>query len=117
MGFGGIDTSELRRLQQKLNRITEQETERFIEGCAKELAARLLSAVIQLTPVGDYPSWTGKNGGSLKRGWIAKTESEASSGGQPSPQEIDAHVESLEVKHEGNTFRIEVRNCMSYALT
>ena len=42
-----------------------------MEACAKELAARLLAKVIKRTPVGQYPSGSGKVGGTLRRGWTA----------------------------------------------
>ena len=42
------------------------------------LAARLLALVIPRTPVGQYPRSSGKKGGTLRRGWTARTEQELS---------------------------------------
>jgi hypothetical protein len=67
--FGNARFDDLKKFQEKLNKLNETEANGFIEACAKELAARLLAKVIKRTPVGGYdkqvsskPS-TGKKGG------------------------------------------------------
>lgn len=52
--MGSFDSRELRKLQEHLNRVNEQEINDFVESCAKELAARLIAKVVKRTPVGDY---------------------------------------------------------------
>ena len=52
--MGSLDLSELKKLQEQLNKLNEQEINDFLESCAKELAARLLAKAIKRTPVGDY---------------------------------------------------------------
>ena len=41
----------------------------FVEGLGKEIAQRLIRKVKQRTPVGEYPSGSGKTGGTLRRSW------------------------------------------------
>lgn len=53
-GMGSVDLKELRELQTKLNRISQNDAEKFCESCAKEIAARLLGQVIDKTQPGDY---------------------------------------------------------------
>ena len=52
--FGDCDFSEFYAFQEKLQRISQEDMDEFYEACAKDLAARLLRAVIKRTPVGDY---------------------------------------------------------------
>lgn len=100
---GGCNFSDWQELKSKLQ-TTEAEMQIFIESCAKELAARLLTKVIKRTPVGQYPSGSGKTGGTLRRGW---TGEKASSG--------EGYANSLSVKKSGNTYQIEIVNPLDYA--
>ena len=52
--MGKFSAADLKKLQKKLNKLQKAEIDKFIEACAKELAARLLAKVIRRTPVGDY---------------------------------------------------------------
>lgn len=94
--MGNFDLSELKKLQEQLNRVNEQEINDFLESCAKELAARLLHKVKKRTPVGNYSheimvtakrdgkkhkkgerytkkvNPSGKTGGTLRRAWTIK---------------------------------------------
>lgn len=72
--MGSADFSELKKLQENLNKMVGSEDARskFCEDCAKELAARLLRSVIKRTPVGVYPASSGKVGGTLRRGWTSE---------------------------------------------
>ena len=111
---GKVNFQDLDDFRQKIkNNLGEQHVQAFIESCAKELAARLLGKVIDRTIVGVYPEGSGKNGGTLRRGWTAKTEEEAQSGGKP----LDARVyaNSLKVQHYGGTYVIEITNPVHYA--
>lgn len=107
-GMGSFDLSELRKLQEKLNRISEPEINAFLEECAKELAARLLARVIRRTPVGQYPASSGKTGGTLRRGW---TSAQSGTGSGRARQ----YAESLTVHQYGGYLVIEIINPVEYA--
>lgn len=120
-----VDLSGLKQFQRNIDRINKNR-EKFFRDAAKELAARLLRKVIKRTPVGvnardagydisdeTYKKyWAGYNGGTLRRGWTAKSESEAENGGS---SDVTAFVNSLDVSHAGNTFTITVGNPVHYA--
>ena len=100
-----VDFRELEDFRKKVEEsFTDEERQLFIKSCAKELAARLLAKVIKRTPVGDYPSSTGKMGGTLRRGWTAGKN-----------QSAIAYANSLEVNHIGDTYVIEIINPVEYA--
>jgi hypothetical protein len=87
--------------------------ETFCASVAKELAARLLAQVIKRTPVGDYPKSLGKKGGTLRRGWTAKTEEEAASGSAKG--DAVAYANALPITKSGNVYEIEIINPVNYA--
>lgn len=139
--MGSFSVTGLKELQRQLNRIQEGNIDAFVEECAKELAARLLSKVIKRTPVGDYSKEIevtakrdskhhkkgdvykkrvknpdGKVGGTLRRGWISKTHEEAAGGrGSPTAEQARAYANSLSINHLGNMLVIEIVNPVSYA--
>jgi len=104
------------KLQKQIEKLNQQlddaQVEAFCQALAKELAARLLAQVIKRTPVGVYGKETGKNGGTLRRGWTAKSESEAMGGTGPN---VAGYVQSLTVTKSGNAYEIEIVNPVSYA--
>jgi len=111
--WGNCDFRQLQNLQRNIDRLQRGDIDKFIEECAKELAARLLAKVIRRTPVGQYPPSSGKKGGTLRRGWTATTESEAqSSGGNKNAK---SYAESLRVTKAGNVYQIEIINPVHYA--
>ena len=68
--MGNVDISGLKEFTQKLEKqLSPVQMDEFIGSCAKELAARVLRGAIKRTPVGQYPSESGKVGGTLRRGW------------------------------------------------
>ena len=128
--MGSVDLSELKKFQQNLEKMADEaKINQFCEECAKELAARLLRAVIKKTPVGDYSgdayvcksdarrmhsgnSVKGKQGGTLRRGWTANKGSGA--------EGLKTHgasqfVDTLKVHHFGNAYVIEIINSIEYA--
>lgn len=128
-----VDVSQLKDFQQRLKRLENEEQDRFCRECAKELASKLLELVIPLTPlyedydaevnfvtkdgnkVSFFPN-TGKQGGTLRRGWTAGTEQEAStSPGTPSASDQAAYIESLVISKAGNAYHIEIVNPVFYA--
>lgn len=120
-------SSDLRKFQKKLIKMQEQQ-EAFCKACAKELAARLLAKVIKRTPVAEYdkpvsfttasgkevsfkPN-TGKKGGTLRRGWTARTQEEAESGGKTN---ATSYVDSMTVERTGDIYTITILNPVDYA--
>ncbi len=100
--IGNVDYSELRKFADQLEKgFNEEQIQRFIENCAKELAARFLREVTFLTPVGVYPD---RVGGTLRRGWTAEQQ-----------QDIAMYVQSLRVNRVGDTYVIEIVNPVEYA--
>ena len=110
--WGRCDFKQLKDLQERIQRLEGNDFDAFCEACAKELAARLLAKVIKRTPVGDYPSSTGKMGGTLRRGWTAKTEAEAYSGGKSNAK---AYADALPITKSGSMIQIEIINPVHYA--
>ncbi len=101
--WGDCDFRQLQRLQNKIEVFQQIDLDKFCEDCAKELAARLLSKVIKRTPVGQYPSSTGKVGGTLRRGWTGDKD--------VNPR---TYAKSLPITKIGNTYQIEVINPVEY---
>ena len=100
--MGKVDFSELQKFVDKVETVLdEDQMQLFMEACAKELAARLLSKVIKRTPVGEYPH---RVGGTLRRGWTAEKQ-----------QGVMTYVNSLNVTHSGDSFTIEIVNPVEYA--
>ena len=103
MASGSFRFDGINRLYEQLED-ADSVVEEFINACAKELAARLLSKVIKRTPVGQYPSGSGKVGGTLRRGWTAGKGQGAAS-----------YAQSLQVNHYGGYYVIEITNPVEYA--
>ena len=85
--MGKFSASSLKKLQEKMNKLTQQDRDAFVAGCAKEIAARLLGKVVKRTPVGVYPKSTGKHGGTLRRNWTVQ-----------------------EIRKEGSVYKVDVVN-------
>lgn len=99
---GKFDIDGLKKFRDELNKL--QDPDKFVEACAKELAARLLRMVVKRTPVGEYPKSSGKKGGTLRRGWTGEKRSSAQN-----------YADSLTVHHFGDTYVIEIVNPVEYA--
>ena len=102
--WGNADFEQLRELQERLQKLQSVDLNKFCEDASKELAARLLALVIPRTPVGTYPTETGKNAGTLRRGWTAGKETAPG-----------AYAKSLPVEKSGNYYIIRVINPVEYA--
>lgn len=130
--WGHTDFSQLKRFAKKFEQMQKKDFEKFCEECAKELAARLLAKVIKRTPVGEHDkpvnfttkegkvvSFTPKSGvigGTLRRGWTARSEREAElsavfNGGTG----VKKYAESMTVRKVGDAYEIEIINPVSYA--
>lgn len=139
--WGNCDFKELKKFQEELENMSKANIQKFCKDISKELAARLLRKVIKRTPVGDYShditiiakkdskkhkkgeeftkkvNSSGKMGGTLRRGWTAKTEEEAEKGigKSVSKDKIENWVDMLPIKHIRNTFQIDVTNVVNYS--
>jgi hypothetical protein len=133
-----VDIKGLEQFRDRLEQFSDEQVQIFITSCAKELAARLLAKVIKRTPVGEYGKSimrddageairlkSGKNkgkvkkqvvkkGGTLRRGWTAKTEAEAESGTGRGADAIE-YANSLVIRKVDNAYTIEVINPVHYA--
>ena len=101
---GKIEFDELKEVRKNIEQLSKTQVVEFMESCAKELAARLLAKVVKRTPVGQYPSGSGKVGGTLRRGWTAGKD-----------QNVTAYAKSLKIHHFGGTYVIEIVNPIEYA--
>lgn len=110
--WGNCDYRQLQKLRDNLAKLQSADMVKFCNDVSKELAARLLALVIPRTPVGKYPQGSGKKGGTLRRGWTARTEAEASGGGTAN---VKAYAEALPIVKQGDTYTIEVINPVHYA--
>lgn len=127
--MGNFSTGDLRRFQRELEKL-HQNTDAFLQACAKELAARLLAKVIKRTPVGDYENTydleddgenkflveSDRKGGTLRRGWTAASQEEAENGtGSPNAAKVKEFVDGMEISHSGGIYKIEITNPVEYA--
>lgn len=120
----------------------EKQVDQIAEKAIKELAARLLGLVIKRTPPAktqkkEVPildengnkavykigkkkgkvktkTITVKSGGTLRRGWTAKTHQEAEAGTGDGENARD-YADGLSVKHSGGSYTIEIINPVEYA--
>jgi hypothetical protein len=102
--WGRVDYKQFQELQKRMEKMQAAAKQEFFEAAAKELAARLLAKVIKRTPVGKYPASTGKNGGTLRRGWTGGKRSAGA-----------AFAADLQIKKIGDTYEIEIINPVEYA--
>ena len=125
-----VDIKQLEKFRDDLEQLQENQVQQFLESCAKELAARLLAKVIKRTPTGVYDKpvnfitkdgkqvsftpHTGKSGGTLRRGWTAKTEAEAMNG-TGNGANAATYANSLAIRKVGNEYQVEIINPVHYA--
>lgn len=122
------DFRQLQKLRDNLDKLQSVDMDKFCRDMSKELAARLLALVIPRTPVGIYKNGAytcamgfthyghdvpGKNGGTLRRGWTAKTHDEAAGGS--GLNRAAEYADALPISKSGNTYTIEIINPVEYA--
>lgn len=137
---GKLAMAELKNLQKQLNKLGGADLQIFVDSCAKSVAAQLLSKVTKRTPIGNYSKEvlvvakrdskkhkkgdtytkrvnpSGKKGGTLRRGWTAKTHEEAANGsGSPKKNEIEAFADTLKVNRAGKSLTVEIINPVEYS--
>ena len=111
-----VKFDDLKKFKDKVEQsLGSDAVDAFIQSCAKELAARLLAKVIKRTPVGQYKD--GKVGGTLRRGWITKSEKEAELSAVFSGSEsvTKKYINSLDITKNGNVYIITIVNPVHYA--
>lgn len=94
---GSFNFKEFECFTKQLEKLAK-EKDKLFQDAAKELAAILLTLVIEKTPVGNHPAESGMVGGTLKRGWTIQTS-----------------LGTMQVSSDGNTYTIEVTNPVDYA--
>lgn len=113
-----VEFKQLEKFQQRLKQCKEDVPQLAIDT-NRQLAGMFLSYTIDLTPVGqgtfDEDGNRIKQGGTLRRGWTAKTHAEAEqgSGSGKNPQ---AYAETLDVNQKGTTYVLDVINPVEYAI-
>ena len=132
--WGNCDYKQLQKLRENLERLQSADLDKFCLDVSKELAARLLALVIPRTPVGNYKvevevtakrdskrhkkgdvytkriNPTGKMGGTLRRGWTARTEQDAASGSGAG--DAKAYAQSLPNRAAISRWRSSTRSTM-----
>lgn len=111
MNWGSCDYRQLQKIRDNLDRLERMDMNKFCQDVSKELAARLLALVIPRTPVGRYPKSSGKKGGTLRRGWTARTAGEAAAS---SSMDAKAYAAALPVSRQGRNFYVQVINPVEY---
>ena len=102
MAKNKCDFKQLTEFTKKIEQLSDTKKDEFLQACAKELAARLLAKVVKRTPVGQYPKGSGMQGGTLRRGWT---------GGKSAK----SYADNIDIKHVGNTYKIDIINPVKYA--
>lgn len=117
MKWGKVDYKQLKRLQQKIEKLEKQDRTKLCEEAVKEMATRMLAKLIKKTPVGRYPKSSGKNGGTLRKGWTSTSETEAmySALFNASSVKVNDYVNTLKITKNGDNYRIELINPVEYA--
>lgn len=144
--MGSCDFSEFKSLQDKLDRLSDPvQLDKFMKKCVQEIAMETLRRVIRKTPVSatikivenvtdelgnEVKYKRGKNkgknktklttihtGGTLRRGWIAHshTEAEAQKSNSPNENSIAEYVYRLKVSKIGTSYVAWIVNVVEYA--
>ena len=113
--WGNCDYKQLQQLRDNLGKLQSADMDKFCRDVSKELAAKLLGLVIPITPLGHYPKESGKNGGTLRRGWTAKTHEEAEEGSWNSQAKAKEYAQALPISKSGNNYTVEIINPVKYA--
>lgn len=144
--MGDMDISEFVKLRDNLNKLSDPKVlNKFMRECVAEIAMETLRRTIKLTPVADtikilqdvtdnngnkvrYKKGKNKGkvkqkntiihtGGTLRRGWLAKSQNEAEAvkDNKPDEKEIEEHVYKLRVEKLGQTYVVWLVNVVDYA--
>lgn len=127
--WGNCDFSQFVKFTRRVKAMAG-DMDKLYRDCAKELAARLLRDVIKNTAVsdgiykavwvwdaghdsGDFFLKRVGSGGTLRRGWMYKTQEEARKATKDKP--IKTIVSELKIIKNGSSYRVDIRNCVEYA--
>ena len=144
--MGSCDFSEFEKWQKQIEKMSKpREVEKLMRKCIQEVAMETLRRVIRKTPVAktlriqieqtdDFGNKvrykSGKNkgkvkmktevihtGGTLRRGWIAttQTEAEANKNEKPDDTKIRNYVYRLRIHKKGDTYQVWLVNPVDYA--
>lgn len=94
-----VDFSQLEKYVRKLQKAAARspKAEQAIDGMLHDIAGAVVNAAEKNTPVGVYPSGSGRVGGTLRRAWRAEDP------------------KTLPVERTGNEHRVTVSNNTEYA--
>ncbi len=119
---GKFDFSEIEKFRDELEDFQKHHIDELACSILKEITARFLRKVIKRTPVGVKPKvdsetlkeyWQGYVGGTLRRGWTAKTEEEAKNG--EGNGDINKFLNDVKVYKSGKKYFIEIINPVRYS--
>ena len=102
-----LDYSQFEAFVKKVGNL-EKDKQKFMEGCAKELAARLLSRVIKRTPVDED---------TLRRGWTGGNENVSEKGNVIGVSGKNGYSSNINVVYRNGEYRCAIYNAVKYALT
>lgn len=106
-----VDFKDLLKFQKELT-AQEKKANDFANKTVRNLAGRLLGYVYDETPVLKTPTPANK-GGTLRRGWTAKTHEQAKAG-QSSP--MAQYIAECPITVKGNVLTIDIINPVEYAM-
>ncbi|MBI4858495.1 MAG: HK97 gp10 family phage protein [Acetobacterium woodii] len=105
-----IDYKQFEQFKKKLEKtLSEDSRQKFMEDCAKELAARLLSKVIKRTPVGK------EDGGTLRRGWTGGVENTSEKGNVIGVGGKSGAASQINVVYRNGEYRCAIFNPVFYS--
>ncbi|MDF2881579.1 MAG: protein of unknown function phage head/tail component [Clostridiaceae bacterium] len=91
--WGKCDFSQFIKMRDRFQQLQTEDLQTLAMDLTNEIASRLFARIVKRTPVGQYPSGSGKVGGTLRRGWTIG-----------------------EIQHIGNMYQIEIINPTEYAI-
>lgn len=105
-----VDFKQFEQFKKKLEKtLNDDSRQKFMEDCAKELAARLLSRVIKKTPVGK------EDGGTLRRGWTGGVENTSEKGNTIGIGGKNGAASQINVVYRNGEYRCAIFNPTYYA--
>lgn len=108
------DYKSILKFQSELSELRASKVKPFMKSCIKELAVSLTKAAIESTK--DTELETAKTRGTLRRGWVSNTETQAQKGGYfIGTGKVKQFIEKKGVMDAGTFYAIEVSNPVSYA--
>ncbi len=130
--FGDFNIKDFKKMQEAIEKMNDPKNkEKFMRECVQEIAMEALRRVIKKTPVAKTISIiktinsadgsrkqvveTIHTGGTLRRGWTAKSEKQAMSGSGNTCIDIKQFVLQLKVEKINNSYVVWLVNPVEYA--